>query len=51
VVAVLQARGISITESLRQRILDCKDLAVLDRWLMRAAVANEAGEVFDEGKS
>jgi hypothetical protein len=51
VVAVLQARGISITEPLRQRILDCNDVAVLDRWLMRAAVANEAGEVFDERKS
>jgi hypothetical protein len=47
VVAVLQARGIALTEALRQRILDCKDMAILDQWLMRAAVANDASEVFE----
>lgn len=31
VLAVLEARGISITEEQKRRILDCTDLSLLDR--------------------
>jgi hypothetical protein len=44
----LTARGLAVSEAQRQEIMDCHDLARLDRWLVRAAVASSADEVTAE---
>jgi hypothetical protein len=46
VLRVLEARGVSVTEEQRQRILGCRDLEQLDRWLVRAVTASAAADVF-----
>jgi hypothetical protein len=40
------AKKVEVSESIRQRITSCRDLATLDRWLVRAATANSAEAVF-----
>jgi len=40
--AFLRARGLAVTDAQRDRILSCTDLATLDRWIARAAVADSA---------
>ena len=47
-VKVLEARGIAISEAQRQEILDCRDLAQLDRWLARAVLASSVEEITAE---
>jgi hypothetical protein len=44
----LAARGIPVSEELRVRIAACVDVAVLDRWIARAATASTAEEVVSE---
>ena len=46
--AVLRARGISVPDSARERILGQKDPERLERWVERAAVAASVDEVIDE---
>jgi hypothetical protein len=46
--AVLRARGISVPDSARERILGQKDPERLERWVERAAVAASVAEVLDE---
>lgn len=45
VLAVLAARGLSVSSEARARIEACKDEATLDRWIARAATAATADEV------
>jgi hypothetical protein len=45
ILAVLRARGLAVSEPVQARVLTCKDLSVLDRWLMRAATATSDTEV------
>ncbi|MFF3392586.1 hypothetical protein ACFYW1_16875 [Streptomyces sp. NPDC002669] len=49
VLLVLQARGIAVTDELRERIGSCGDSRLLLQWLNRAATATTADEVFTEG--
>lgn len=42
---VLQARGLSVSEAVRSKILACMDLPTLDRWIARAATAPTADSV------
>ena len=44
--AVLAARKLAISSAQRERILACHDLAELDRWIVRAAVAKKTAEIF-----
>jgi hypothetical protein len=44
--AVLEARGLAVSDAIRQRIASCRDLATLDRWLVLAATAATAEAVF-----
>ncbi len=44
--AVLAARKLAISSAQRERILACHDLAELDRWIVRAAVAKKTVEIF-----
>ena len=45
VLTVLDARGVSVSETVREQILACSDLAQLDTWLRRAVTAVTADEV------
>ncbi|MFE7618404.1 hypothetical protein [Streptomyces sp. NPDC057496] len=44
--ALLEARGIAITDEVRKQIETCYDLPLLRQWLIRAATATTAEEVF-----
>jgi flagellar biosynthesis/type III secretory pathway protein FliH len=44
--AVLAARGITLSEPRQQQVANCADVAVLERWLARAATGDGEGDVF-----
>jgi hypothetical protein len=46
--AVLAARGLTLSENDRARVAACTDLATLGRWLTRAARATGTTEVFED---
>jgi Uma2 family endonuclease len=46
--AVLAARGIPCGDDARIRVTGCDDLALLQRWLVRALTAASVGDVFSE---
>jgi predicted transposase/invertase (TIGR01784 family) len=46
IVAVLEARGLSVTDAQRTRILGCTDLERLERWVRRAATVKTAAALF-----
>ena len=43
----LELRGLELSEDVRERILACTDLALLDAWLRRSLAVGEAGELFE----
>jgi hypothetical protein len=45
ILAVLGARGIPVSDAIRERILGCSDIALLDTWIRRAAVVSTAAAV------
>ena len=45
ILAVLAARGIPVSDTIRGRILSCTDIDTLDVWIRRAAVASTAAAV------
>jgi hypothetical protein len=45
---VLEARGINVSDEVRERVTACDDLELLDRWLVRAATVASAEEIFRE---
>jgi PD-(D/E)XK nuclease family transposase len=48
ILAVLAARGLPVSHEVRARIEACKDAAALDRWIVRAAIAASAEDIFPE---
>jgi len=46
VLAVLEARGITVTEEQRQQILQCADLDRLNGWVRKAVTLTDVGELF-----
>jgi hypothetical protein len=44
-IAILGARGFSLSDDLRTQILGCRDPAMLDRWITRAVAAASAEDV------
>jgi hypothetical protein len=46
VLTVLEARGLEISPEIRDRISDCTDLEVLERWVRRAVTVASAEELF-----
>ena len=46
VLRVLDARGVPVSDRQRARILACRDLSRLDRFLDQAAIATKASELF-----
>jgi hypothetical protein len=51
VVKVLEARGIRVSKTTRERILGSTDPATLDRWLERALEVSKACQIFEEAAS
>ena len=47
VLRVLASRGIPVDEGTRQKILECKDPATLDRWFDRALQATSLADLED----
>jgi hypothetical protein len=45
ILSVLAARGIPVSDAVRERILACRDIPTLDVWVRRAAVAATAAAV------
>ncbi len=45
ILALLAARGVSVSLEVRAHIEACKDVPTLDRWIVRAATATSAEEV------
>ncbi|HEY6726436.1 MAG TPA: hypothetical protein VI197_20510 [Polyangiaceae bacterium] len=48
VLDVLEARGLSVSDEVRQRVQGSTDLEQLRRWIRRAAVITSADELFNE---
>jgi hypothetical protein len=48
VLGVLEARGITVRDDQRDRISECTDLDVLDRWLKRALTLTDTDELFSD---
>ena len=46
-IAVLEARNLHSTAEQRERVEDCRDLALLERWLLRALRASSVDDVLD----
>ncbi|MFF9406876.1 hypothetical protein ACF1B0_15335 [Streptomyces anandii] len=46
VLLVLEARGLGVSEVVRERVTSCRDLEVLRRWLTRAVSVEAAEEIF-----
>ena len=46
--SVFEARGIPVTEAIRERVLACNDTAALDQLVRRAALVKKASELFDD---
>ena len=47
VLRTLASRGIPVDEGTRQKILECKDPAILDRWFDRALQATSLADLDD----
>jgi hypothetical protein len=45
ILAVLVARGIPVSDAIRERVLGCTDIETLDAWIQRAAVVSTAAAV------
>jgi len=48
VLTLLATRGIPIAGDVRDRILACRDIPMLDRWIARAASAASAADVLED---
>lgn len=46
--AILRARGMEVSDQLRQRILGEQDIQRIEQWLKRAVAANAVADVFNE---
>jgi hypothetical protein len=46
IVAILEARGIVVTEGQRQQILECQDLERLNSWVRKAVTLAVVDELF-----
>jgi hypothetical protein len=47
ILRIFAVRGIAVDEATRQRILDCKEMEMLDIWFDRAIHATSVSEVLD----
>ena len=45
---ILEVRGLVLSEETRQRIVDCRDLALLDSWTRRAVMIDTVDDLWEE---
>lgn len=48
IIAVLEARGLGVSDQDRKRILGCENIETLERWLRLAVKATEVQKIFEE---
>ncbi len=46
ILLVLEQRGLSVSDAVRTRVMECVDDDVLRRWLVRAVTVSSAEEIF-----
>jgi hypothetical protein len=51
VLAVLEARGLDVPAQARERIVGCRDLVLLDRWIVRAVSVSSIEVLFTDEAS
>ncbi len=51
VLKVLDARGVTVPQDVRERITQCRDSETLDLWLVRAVTADRIEDVLDPDES
>ncbi|MEI7894836.1 MAG: hypothetical protein WCI05_17195 [Myxococcales bacterium] len=51
VLTVLRARGLTVDDATRERVLACRDLPTLERWHVNAVTATSLDEVFASAPS
>ena len=44
---LLEKRGLAVADSMRERVLSCTDIELLDRWFDRAVTASDTDAVFE----
>lgn len=49
ILRVLSARGVCVSDEVRERVTGCTDIVQLERWLDRAVVATSVDDVFRDG--
>ena len=49
ILTLMRARGLAVSEPVQMQVLGCKDLTLLERWLVRAATAATDSEVIAAG--
>lgn len=47
VLAVFEARSLTVPDDVQQRIQKCADIDTLERWLQRAVVVESAADIFE----
>jgi hypothetical protein len=47
IISMLEARRLTVTESQRQRVLDCTDVTQLNRWVDRSVTITDVAALFD----
>ncbi|MFF9900462.1 hypothetical protein [Streptomyces longispororuber] len=48
VVRILELRGVAVPDAVRERVMGCGDMSILDVWFDRALVAGSAEELFQD---
>ncbi|MGW7722906.1 hypothetical protein [Streptomyces canus] len=48
ILRVLRRRGVEVSESVQERVMACVDLELLETWLDRSLVVENADELFGE---
>jgi hypothetical protein len=46
-ISMLEARGLTVTDSQRQRVLDCTDVSELKGWVDRSVTITDVAALFD----
>ncbi|XRQ03874.1 hypothetical protein ACN3XK_45870 [Actinomadura welshii] len=44
---MLEARGIGVSDDIRERVTNCDDIEQLEHWVQRAAISSTAENIFN----
>ncbi|WP_143082614.1 hypothetical protein [Nonomuraea wenchangensis] len=51
IVVMLEGRGLSVSDEVRNRVLSCEDQDTLDAWVLRAITVETAEALFDRSRA